>query len=311
MIALAPMVDVTDTVFRQILAKTGQPDLFWTEFVNVDGLCSPGRPRLQPMLYKEATSTPIVAQIWGKNPDNYRQVAGELATAGFAAVDINMGCPDKTITKNGNCSALAKPENWPKAAAIIKATKEGLAGRLGISVKTRLGWDKTDFSWHQFLLDQGIDRLIIHGRTTKEMSRPPARWSEIGQIAKIRERGGYKTEIFGNGDIQSCPQGRALKDQYGLDGVMIGRAIFQNPYLFSQNPEQWSQKPPELKVALFRQHLELFSRTYPEGQRPFAPLKKFMKVYLVGFEKAPRLRQQFAQTTGIDEALDCLDNFVK
>jgi tRNA-dihydrouridine synthase len=162
-LVLAPMDDVTDTVFRQIVAGCAPPDLYFTEFVNVDGLQSPGRPKLMKKLRFSAAEQPLIAQIWGKEPENFRKTAAELVDMGFAGVDLNMGCPEKTVVKNGCCSALIN--NPELAAEIIQATKEGVAGRVPVSVKTRIGFNTIDLTWIEFLLGQGLDMLTIHGRT--------------------------------------------------------------------------------------------------------------------------------------------------
>ena len=197
---LAPMYNVTDTVFRQIVATCAPPDVFITEFVNVDGLQSRGREKLLPYLYLEKTKTPVWAQIWGRNPQNYYKTAKELTEAGFSGIDINMGCPDKTVVKNNACSALIKEENRTLAADIIAATKEG-AHHLPVSVKTRLGFNTIDLSWHEFLLKQDISCLSVHGRTTAEKSKVPARWPEIGQIKETALKISPETMVIGNGDI--------------------------------------------------------------------------------------------------------------
>lgn len=301
---LAPMYNVTDVVFRQMVAKCASPDIFITEFVNVDGLQSRGRSKLLPYLYLEEGQTPVLAQIWGKTPENYFRTTRELVAAGFAGIDINMGCPDKTVVKNNQCSALIKPENRSLAADIIAAAKEG-AGQLPVSVKTRLGFTATDFSWHEFLLGQGIDTLTVHGRTTKEMSRVPARWSEIGEIKSLAIRIAPETQIIGNGDIKSKRQALDLCLQYGWDGAMLGRAIFEDPYLFAdQSP--WSNLKPQDKIDLYRQHLELFEKTYPKQERTYDPLKKFMKVYLRGFATASQLRQKMAESRNCSQGLQIL-----
>ena len=302
MLVLAPMYDVTDTVFRQIVVGCAPPDQLVTEFVNVDGLCSPGEPRLRHYLYRESVPVPLIAQIWGHRPENYRQVAARLLADGFDGIDINMGCPDRQITKHGGCSALAQVEWRPLVAEIIVATREGSGGQLPVSVKTRLGWSETDWSWFEFLFDQGIDSLTIHGRTTKEMSRVPARWDEIARVRQIRDERGVATKVIGNGDVASRQQGLDYQQRYRLDGVMIGRAIFQNPYLFHPDPAIWARTSPLERVQLYDRHLALFADTYQPGERRFNPLKKFMKVYLSGWAGAADLRQEFAQTKSVDQA---------
>ena len=309
MLVLAPMYDVTDTVFRQIVVGCAPPDLLMTEFVNVDGLCSSGASRLKPYLYREPTDVPLVAQIWGQKPANYFQVAQDLVAAGFSGVDINMGCPDRQITKRGSCSALARPENRQLAAEIIAAVKDGVAGRLPVSVKTRLGWSASDWSWPEFLFDQEIDSLTIHGRTTKEMSRVPARWGEIAQVRQIRDQKQVATKVIGNGDIGSRAQALDYQQRYRLDGIMIGRAIFRNPYLFDPNPDIWSATNPLSRLELYDRHLALFATSYPAGERRFAPLKKFMKVYLTGWPGASDLRQRFAGTESARQARQLLAEY--
>ena len=309
LLILAPMYNVTDVVFRRIIAELAPPDIFITEFVNVDGLQSAGRAKLLPYLYQAVDKVPLWAQIWGSQPANYYKVAQELSQQGFAGIDINMGCPDKTVVKNQNCSALIKLKNRQRAAAIIAATKEG-AGHLPVSVKTRLGFTETDFSWHQFLLEQEIAVLSVHGRTTREMSKVPARWAEIGEIQKMAQTIAPETKIVGNGDIVSRSQALELCSQYGWAGAMLGRAIFSDPYLFAKE-SPWSKTTPLEKVKLYLKHLQIFEETYGEGQRAYDPLKKFMKVYLSGFTQASSLRQKMAETKNCRQGRQILEEYLK
>lgn len=299
------MYDVTDTVFRQMVGLCAPPDMYMTEFVNVDGLQSAGRQRLLHFLKLEKTDVPVVAQIWGKDPENYYKTAQDLVSMGFSGIDINTGCPDKTITKNGCCAAYIKPENRQHFAQILEATKKG-AGDLPVSVKTRLGWNETDFSWHEFLLRQDLSMLTVHGRTKKEMSKVPARWEEIAHIARLRDEISPDTKIIGNGDVETVAQAKELMSTHGLDGVMIGRGIFKDPYLFSGAPEIWESKSPSQKIDLYIAHLELYKSTYSEGERRFDPVKKFMKVYISGFDGASAIRDQVARTHSVDEAVKVL-----
>ena len=305
LLILAPMYHVTDTVFRQIVAACAPPDVFITEFANVDGLQSPGRSKVMPLLYLEKTVVPVWAQIWGKNPDNYRQTAAELAAAGFAGIDINMGCPDKAVLKNNACSALIKPSNRSLAAEIIAATKAG-AGNLPVSVKTRLGFAATDFSWHEFLLRQGINCLSVHARTVVEKSRTPARWQEVSQIKTLAERIAPQTKVIGNGDIVSRSQALELCRSYGWDGAMIGRGIFNDPFLFAEK-SVWPEMAAVDRIRLFRRHISLFEKTYAAGERHFGPIKKFMKVYLSGFEGAAELRARIAACRSAPQAGEVLN----
>jgi len=299
---LAPMDDVTDTVLRQIVADCAAPDLFFTEFVNVDGLQSRGKPRLMHKLAYTAKEKPLVAQIWGKTPENYEKTAAELVDLGFAGLDINMGCPDKSITNNGCCSALIN--NRELAVEIIAAVKRGVNGRVPVSVKTRTGWNEVDFTWHELLLRQGLDMLTIHGRTKKEMSKVPARWQDIGHVRELRDVIAPQTLIVGNGDIQSRAHGEQLAERYGLDGVMVGRAIFTDPYIFAAE-SPWPAMPQAQKLAMYVRHIQLFVATYPPElkARNWESLKRMAKVYVHGIEGASAFRDVFMRSKTPDEMI--------
>jgi len=300
---LAPMDDVTDTVFRQIVADCAPPDVFFTEFVNVDGLQSPGRPHLLKKIRKDSDKErPLIAQIWGKNTGNYYKTAQELVEMGFDGIDINMGCPAKPVVQNGCCSALI--ENRPLALEIIKATQEGAANKIPVSVKTRLGFKQVDLTWHEFLLQQNLSMLTIHGRTQREMSAVPAHWDLIGEVSKMRSTLAPQTILVGNGDVESHGQGRALATQYGLDGIMIGRGIFTDPFVFSTE-SPWPNYTKQQRVELFRKHVTLFEETWGNSQ-PIAPLNKFCKVYISNFDGAKELREQLMDSQSAKETLDIL-----
>lgn len=300
---LAPMDDVTDTVFRRVVADCYAPDLFFTEFVNVDGLQSPGRERLMKKILFTDTEQPLVAQIWGKNPENYYKTAKELVEMGFSAIDINMGCPDKTIVRNGCCSALI--ENRPLALDIIKATQEGAGGKVPVSVKTRLGFKQVDLSWHELLLQQNLDMLTLHGRTQKQMSAVPADWDLIGKVREMRDEIAPETIFVGNGDVQNRAEGEALAQKHKLDGIMIGRGIFQDPYAFA--PESpWPQKTRQQRIDLFRKHVQMFADTWQNNERRVPTLSKFCKVYINHFDNAKELREELMAAKSTDELLEIL-----
>jgi tRNA-dihydrouridine synthase len=287
---LAPMDDVTDTVFRRVVAECAAPDLFFTEFVSVDGLQSPGRPNLMKKLQFTKTEQPLIAQVWGKKPENYYKTAQELVEMGFKGIDINMGCPVKVVVNNGCCSALI--DNRPLAVEIIKATQEGAAGRIPVSVKTRLGSREIDYTWHELLLQQKLNMLTIHGRTRVEMSLPPANWEAIGSIRQLRDSLNLNTLIIGNGDVLSREHGQSLIDQYHLDGAMIGRGIFHDPFVFAKS-SPWKKYTPEQRIGLYQHHVELFRETWGDlGARRLPALNKFCKVYIQGFDGAKELREQ-------------------
>ena len=214
----APMDDVTDTVFRQIIDKCGRPDVFFTEFTNVEGMCSRGRDKVGKRLFFSKIERPIVAQIWGLDPAKFLETAKLIKKMGFDGIDINMGCPEKAVIKRGSCGALIN--NHPLTKKIILATCEG-AGGLPVSVKTRIGVKHIQTEeWAEFLLKLNLDALIIHGRTVAEMSDVPNHWDEIGKVVKLKDAMKVKTLIIGNGDIKSREDALEKYEKYKLDGIL-------------------------------------------------------------------------------------------
>jgi tRNA-dihydrouridine synthase len=318
---LAPMDDVTDTVFRQIVAGTAEPDLYFTEFVNVDGLQSVGRPKLFKKLQFIPSETRLVAQLWGLKPENFRAVADQIASGelarelglpegcNFVGVDLNMGCPAKSEVQNGACSALIKLENRDQANDIIEATQAGLAGRLPLSVKTRLGFSEVDMTWFEFLLGKQLDMITVHGRTRKEMSKVPAHWDLIGEVRQLRDRLASGTLIVGNGDVITHEQGEALATEHGLDGIMIGRGIFQDPYVFAAH-SPWPQQSAEQRIALYRKQVQLFADTWRNGERSVFTLNRFCKVYINGFDGAKELREHLMQCATPQDSTALMDDYL-
>jgi tRNA-dihydrouridine synthase len=312
---LAPMDDVTDSVFRRIVGQCAAPDAYFTEFVNVDGLMSPGRPRLLKKLKFTPAEQPLVAQLWGLKPENFTAIAQQIADGSlarelglpegvnFAGVDLNMGCPVKAEVQNGACSALIL--NRPLASEIIKATQTGLAGRLPLGVKTRLGFNEVDLSWLEFLLQHDLQLLTIHGRTRKQMSKVPADWELIGQVRQLRDNLGKPTLVVGNGDVRDRAHGLELAQKYQLDGIMIGRGVFQDPFAFAPD-SPWHDYPREQRINLYKKQVELFARTWQTGERPIHTLNKFCKIYINGFDGAKELREQLMAAKSSDELLAML-----
>jgi tRNA-dihydrouridine synthase len=314
---LAPMDDVTDTVFRQIVDSCAPADLYFTEFVNVDGLQSQGRSKLLKKLRFTKTETKLIAQLWGKEPVNFKKTAEQIADGTFArelglpegvsfvGIDLNMGCPAKSEVQNNTCSALIKLENRELTRAIIDSTKEGLNGHLPLSVKTRIGFNEVDLSWIDFLLAQKLDMLTIHGRTRKEMSKAPAHWDVIAEARKMRDKASDKTLIVGNGDVKSRQEGLELAQKHKLDGIMIGRGIFEDPFVFSEN-SPWPDYSKEQKIELYRKHVELFKETWKDNERKIETLNKFCKVYINGFDGAKEMREKLMTVGSITELLTLL-----
>lgn len=305
LLVLAPMDDVTDTVFRRVISWCAAPDVYFTEFVSVDGLCSPGRQALQSKLQYTPDETPLVAQLWGMQPDNYRTIAAELSTMGYAGLDINMGCPAPVVIKQGACSALIN--NRPLAAQIITATKEG-AGDVPVSVKCRIGYSQIDLSWIEFLLRQEIAVLTVHGRTTKELSKVPNHWEVFAEIIAMRNTIAPDTLIIGNGDVQNAPHARQLAEDHSLDGVMIGRGVFKDPYAFA-DVSPWQNMSASERLELYRRHILLFEEVWG-GQKNPASLKRFAKVYVNGFPGAGSLRDALMQTNDTTGMLSVLHPFL-
>lgn len=302
---LAPMDDVTDTVFRQVIAATAAPDLFFTEFVNVDALQSKGRVATLPRLQFTESERPLIAQLWGLHPDNFYKSARDCVEMGFDAIDLNFGCPDKNVVRNGACSAFILPENRSAAVEIIQAVKDG-AGELPVTLKTRLGFNEIDFTWHELLLQQNVAMLTIHGRTRKQMSNVPAQWDQIEEIRKLRDAIAPHTLMVGNGDVLTRQQGIELAKKHGLDGVMVGRGIFQDPYLFAQN-SKWSEATKEERIGLYRRHVALFRDTWQNNERKIHTLNKFCKVYIQSFDGAKELRERLMQARSAEELMTLME----
>ncbi len=340
---LAPMADVTDPAFRRIVAKYGKPDVTWTEFVSADGLCHPkGRESLLRDLAYSEGERPIVAQLFSSNPDNMREAAHLCAELGFDGIDINMGCPDRTIEKQGCGSAMIK---IPDAAVqIIRAAKQGIvdAGKdIPLSVKTRVGYNQEIIdTWIPVLLNEGIAALIVHARTRKDLSQVPANWDYITRVVALRDRLAPDTIIIGNGDVVDRADGIEKAAATGCDGIMIGRAVFGNPWIFNtdiaikrrgnwkQNfflrmlPNPWAKSimgdsrytvsdiPLAEKLRVMMEHTRLFKELLGDVKN-FAVMKKHYKAYAHGFPGAKELRIQLMETKSVDGVKKVIDNFLK
>lgn len=300
---LAPMDDVTDTVFRQLVASCAPPDLYFTEFVNVDGLQSPGRPNLIRKLQLTDTEKPCIAQIWGMKPENYYKTVLELKEMGFAGVDINMGCPAKNVVKSGACSALI--HNRELAGEIIDAVQKAAGDDFPVSVKTRLGVKEIDYSWIEFVLNKKLNMLTIHGRTVKEMSKVPAHWDEVQKVRELRDTLSPATLIVGNGDVLNRAQGEALAEEHRLDGIMIGRGIFHDPFVFAKK-SPWPNLSKTQKIELYTQHVKLFAETWKDHNRRVQTLNKFCKIYINDFPNSKDLREKLMAAESTDELLKIL-----
>ena len=302
---LAPMEGVTDVVFRQIITEIGKPDVLFTEFTMTEGLVSRAHDKVAERLLFTDDQKPVVAQIWGKNPEHYYQVAKELHESGFAGIDINMGCPVRAVVGRGSCSALIK--NPSLAKEIIQATREG-AGDLPVSVKTRIGFEKEAIEdWVVFLLQQKLPALTLHLRTVRELSKVPAHWELMQKIVELRNQIAPETVIIGNGDITTLDEVKEKYKQYGNDGFMLGRGIFSNPWLFNPKIDIESVSIQE-RINLFLHHIELFEKQW-HGAKHFALLKKFAKTYIQNFPEAAILREKLMETKTLEELKTILQSY--
>lgn len=299
--SLAPMEDVTDSVFRQIVGSVGKPDLFYTEFVNVEGLNSKGKDRVIHRLKFEEKEKPIIAQLWGVNPKNFFEATKLVKEMGFDGVDINMGCSVKNVVKNNAGSGLIREER-EIVKDIINAVKEGAQG-LPVSVKTRLGFEEVNIDgWIRFLMEQSLDALTVHMRTARGKDCIYANWEYMTEIVDLRNSLSSNTLLFGNGDIKSMTEAKEKLERYGIDGVMIGRAVISNPWFFTGREDISKEE----KLSLFKDHLNLFENTWG-NEKDFNSLKKFFKAYINDFDGASQLRMKFMECSSIEEIYKILE----
>lgn len=303
---LAPMEDVTDTVLRQVIAHYGKPTVFFTEFTNVEGIFSKGERHVVHRLRYTEIEKPLVAQIWGSEPENFCRAARKLIEMGFDGVDLNMGCPAQGPVSRGVCSGLIN--NRPRAKEIIEATREGAAGMIPVSVKTRLGFRKIDFDWIQFVLEQQPAVLTVHLRTVSEMSKVPAHWDQLKRVVAMRNELSPETLIVGNGDIKSLDEAQQKIAEAGADGAMVGRGIFENPFLFAGTTI--NDKTPEEKMHMLLDHMHLWQDTWGTSKH-FPTLRKFFKVYANGFPGAQELRMQLMETQSPAETEQVVTAFLE
>lgn len=294
--ALAPLANVTDAAFRRVIAeysKPGAPYITWTEFVSADGLVratQEGKAKLMRDLVYEEAQRPIVAQLFTSNPENMEKAAALCQELGFDGIDINMGCPDRAIEKQG---AGAKLITTPDLAVeVIAAAKRG-APSLPVSVKTRLGYNKDVLEeWLPKLLNADPAAVTIHARTRKEMSKVPARWERVKRAVQIRNESGSCALILGNGDVVNIEDATQKAAESGADGVMLGRAIFGRPWLFSNSQEY--ENDVEKKLRILIEHTHEFEKLLGDI-KSFAIMKKHFKAYVEGFAGAKELRVELME----------------
>ena len=323
---VAPMADVTDIAFRTMIAKYSKPygpDVMWTEFVSADGLCSAGREVLKRDLEFTDIERPVVAQLFTSNPENMRKAAALCRELGFDGIDINMGCPDKSIEKQGAGAAHIK--NWRRAQEVIRAAQDG-AGDLPVSVKTRIGYNNVEFmEWLPKILECNIPALTVHLRTRKEMSLVDAHWDLMGDIVKlVRDMTGEVSEggtiVLGNGDVKSVTEGKKLAEKSGCDGVMVGRGIFGTPWFFQSVEERGHDAEgrridtfattTEERLRIMVEHTKLYEEKLGDI-KSFAIMKKHFKAYVNGFDGAKELRMELMDSKNADEVESIVETWLK
>jgi tRNA-dihydrouridine synthase len=329
---LAPMANVTDSVFRRMLAKYGKPDVMWTEFVSADGLVSDGQKRLLVDLVYSEKERPIVAQLFTSHAEAMEKAAKLVSELGFDGLDVNMGCPDRSVEKQGGGAAMMKDQK--KAMEVLAAARAGFSGP--VSVKTRIGYNKIDMEWIRLLLEQRLPALTVHLRTRKEMSDVPAHWDLMSEIVEMRDeiqadmKADKRTLIIGNGDVESLTDGAAKCAKYGCDGVMIGRGVFGKPWFFEDIskvrkefseecrkehhigvlPEsgqkschfsEVTQKTPADRLKIMLEHAKLFEKTYcgRKHLKNFSVMKKHFKAYVSGWDGAKELRAELMEAENV------------
>ncbi len=337
---IAPMANVTDFAFRSMFAKYGKPDVMWTEFVSADGLCSPkGKKMLMRDLEFSPKERPIVAQLFTGHSVAMFGAAKLVAKLGFDGIDINMGCPDRSVEKQGGGAASIKdPKNALKVLGAARngwkevKKEKGNNEKKFISIKTRIGYNSVDWKWIRLLIEQNLPALTVHLRTRKEMSDVPAHWELMPEIIKLRDEVQAdipveeRTLIIGNGDVHSLPDANEKVSKYGCDGVMIGRGIFGKPWFFGNKelgvrnlkPEE---KTPKERLKIMFEHAKLFNKLYCGGgnakksskqnHKNFAVMKKHFKAYVSGWDGAKELRVQLMEANAYKEVEKIVKEYIK
>ncbi|KAF4321021.1 hypothetical protein BBO99_00005231 [Phytophthora kernoviae] len=308
---VAPMANVTDAAFRRLITEIAKPSVMWTEFVSCEALThdADSRRRMMTTLMYAEQERPVVAQLFGSKPEQFYESAQIVRDLGFDGIDINMGCPETNVNNQGSGAALMlDPE---LAVQIVTACKRG-AGDLPVTIKTRIGFHRIDYKdWVLRLLATEPEVLTVHGRTRNEMSKVPAHWDVIGEVVTLAKSAGSPALILGNGDVSSLVEAQQKVDEYGVDGVMFGRALFGNPWLF-QGYQDNSHVCVKEKLEIIRRHTQLFQTMLADpGLVGFPRMKKFYGSYLKGVPNARHLRDRMARTQNAEDVYTILDEAIE
>lgn len=288
---MAPMADVTDPAFRKLVAQCGPPDVFWGEFVSADGLYytrevkkipDADNPLMRDLQFSKAEK-PIVAQIFSSKPSMIDYAVKLVESLGYDGVDINMGCPDRAVERQGCGSALIKTPEL--AQELLRAAKA--ASALPVTVKTRVGYSKESLDeWLPALLEAHPAAVTLHLRTRNQMSLVSANWEFMKKAVAIRNRIAPEVLLIGNGDVRDLSDAKEKIAESGCDGVMIGRGMFGNPWVFAGRSLE--DTPLKEKLSALTRLAKDFEQLYP--RKNFAILKKHVKAFVTGFDGAAELR---------------------
>jgi len=301
-IGLAPMDGVTDVVFRSIIDTYGKPDLLYTEFISVKGLLI-GKPSIDRILLIHKTKTPTIVQLFGSDPELFYQATLKVLDLGFAGVDINMGCPEKSVfNRGGGAGLILKPELAIEIIkSVQKAVKDKRKKNFTVSVKTRTGYKIHETrEWIGQLLTAEPDFICVHGRTYKQKYTGLADWEQIGIAADLAKK--TKTKIFGNGDVKNKREALEKIKQYHLDGVLIGRAALSNPWIFQDKIPNFTER-----IEIILEHCKRFKQFYPQGN--FAIMRKYLGWYAKDFPNSAKVRNELMKVNDIEEVKEILFNF--
>ena len=333
-IGLSPMDGLTDHPFRHITKKYGNPAVVYTEFTSVEGVCHGATQLLKDFMFDE-TQRPVIAQIYGTTPSFFRQTALILCELGFDGIDINMGCPAKNVAHSGAGAALIRtpelaqeiiretkagvtdwqngktaadcPDISPQVAAVVverhaKLPTEYQSKRaVPVSVKTRIGYDlPVVHEWIPTLLEMEPAAIALHGRTLKQQYSGLASWEEIGKAAEIIKQ--TNTRIVGNGDVKSYADALEKTQEFGIDGVLVGRASLGNPYVFMATPPA---SPSINEIAI--EHSFLYQNIFKdEFKYSFMPMRKHLAWYIKGVPNAVSTRVKLVMSNTAEEVQEIL-----
>jgi len=320
-VALAPMAGVTDAAYRQLIKRLAPEVIVYSEFLSTDAIHYGANKTMRMMNFNPDIERPFIVQIFGKNPDHFLSAAKLVEEMGADGIDINMGCPAARVTSSCHGSALIREPEL--AADLVRATKEAV--KVPVSVKTRLGWDSSEtlIPFCQKLVEAGADALAIHGRTYAQKFSGVADWEPIYELKK-----NVSVPVIGNGDIRNAQD--AVDKLGNLDGVMIGRGTFGNPWLMGDVVRVFKSLSPLVtrraskderqetrddtqdlvptiekltfkeKIPLILQHCELAVRLKGE-KRGMLEMRKHLASYVRGIPGAKELRAKLVRVEKVED----------